>query len=288
MTARRWASLAEEAGMSYKTILVHAEPGHAADRRVATAITLADAFDAALIGLGAEAFEPVYASGYAMADGAIYEAIRERVQKDVPDAEKRFRCQTVELTQPVFWVTGVQDPCSELVIHGRAADLIVASRPSAGEGHAFAANPADLVMRAGLPVLIAPAAGPPFAGGRVLVGWKNTREARIALTGAMPLLMRADEVVLVSITNEAEVGAQHAELDQVAQRLTRHGVRVKSEVIAKARAATAEDLERAADRHGADTVVIGAYAHSRVREWALGGMTEDFIASSSKYVLMCH
>src|SRR5580700_5736258 len=118
--------------MSYKTILVHAEPGHAADRRVAAAIALADTFDAALIGLGAEAFEPVYASGYAIADGAIYEAIRERIQKDVPAAERRFRCQTSEMKQPAFWVTGVQDPCSELIIHARAADLIVASRPSAG------------------------------------------------------------------------------------------------------------------------------------------------------------
>jgi nucleotide-binding universal stress UspA family protein len=274
--------------MSYKTILVHAEPGHAADRRVATAIALAGAFDAAVIGLGAEAFEPVYASGYAIADGAVYEAIRDRVEKDVPAAEQRFRSLTTGMEQPVFWVTGVQDPCSELVVHARAADLIVASRPPAGEGHAFAAACADLVMRAGLPVLITPDSGQPFEGHRAVIGWKNTREARVALTGAMPLLMRADEVALIAITSEAEVAAQHAELDQVAQRLARHGVRTKCEVSAKARAGTAEDLERAADRHGADTIVIGAYAHSRVREWALGGMTEDFIASSSKYVLMCH
>jgi nucleotide-binding universal stress UspA family protein len=274
--------------MSYKTILVHAEPGHAAERRMATAIALAHEFDAALIGLGAEAFEPVYASGYAIADGAMYEAIRERVAKDITAAEQRFRSLTAGMTQPVFWVTGLRDPCSELVVHARAADLIVASRPAAGEGHAFAAACADLVMRAGLPVLIGPEAGQPFSGRRVLVGWKNTREARVALTGAMPLLMRADEVVLTAITSEAEVRAQHAELDQVARRLSRHGVRTKCEVIAKARAGTAEDLERAADRHGADTIVIGAYAHSRVREWALGGMTEDFIASSSKSILMCH
>jgi nucleotide-binding universal stress UspA family protein len=274
--------------MSYKTILVHAEPGHVADRRVATAIGLAEQFDAALIGLGAEAFEPVFASGYAIADGAVYEAIRERIERDVPAAEQRFRLLTSGVKQPVFWVTGVQDPCSELVIHARAADLIVASRPAAGEGHAFAAASADLVMRAGLPVLITPDGGLALQGHRVVVGWKNTREARVALTGAMPLLMRADEVTLVAITSEAEVAAQHAELDQVAQRLTRHGVRTTCEVIAKARAGIAEDLERAADRRGADTIVIGAYAHSRVREWALGGMTEDFIASSSKYVLMCH
>jgi nucleotide-binding universal stress UspA family protein len=274
--------------MSYKTILVHAEPGHAADRRISTAVALADAFDAALIGLGAEAFEPVYASGYAIADGAVYEAIRERVAKDIPAAEQSFRRLTSGAKQPAFWVAGVQDPCSELVIHARAADVIVASRPTAGEGRAFAAACADLVMRAGLPVLIVPSAGQPFSGCRVLVGWKNTREARVALTGAMPLLMRADEVVLTAIASEAEVDAQHAELDQVAQRVSRHGVRTKCEVIAKARGGTAEDLERAADRHGADTIVIGAYAHSRVREWALGGMTEDFIASSSKYILMCH
>jgi nucleotide-binding universal stress UspA family protein len=274
--------------MTYKTILVHAEPGHLADRRMGTAVALAERFDAALIGLGAEAFEPVYSSGFAMADGAVYEAIRERIDKDLPAAEKRFRCQTSSLRQPVSWVSGVQDPCSELVIHARAADLIVASRPAAGEGHAFAANCADLVMRAGLPVLIAPDAGADFSGQRILVGWKNTREARAVLTAAMPLLTRAETVVVTAIVPEADVGAQHRELDQVAQRLMRHGARVETEVIFKARAGVAEDLERAADRHAADLVVIGAYAHSRVREWALGGMTEDLVASSSKYVLMSH
>jgi nucleotide-binding universal stress UspA family protein len=274
--------------MSYGTILVHAEPGHAADQRVATAVKLSEIFEAAIIGLGAEAFEPAYASGYAIADGAIYEAIRDRIERDLPAAEQRFKCQTSGVTQPVSWVTGVQDPCTELTIHARAADIIVASRPAPGEGHAFAANCADLVMRAGLPVLIAADAGQPFSGRRILVGWKNTREARAALTAAMPLLTRADEVILTAIVNEAEVGAQHAELGQVAQRLTRHGVRVSCEVIAKSRAGTAEDLERAAARHDADVIVIGAYGHSRVREWALGGMTEDFIASSSKFILMCH
>ncbi|HLK24935.1 MAG TPA: universal stress protein [Caulobacteraceae bacterium] len=274
--------------MSYKTILVHAEPGHVADRRMAVAVALAERFDAALIGVGAEAFEPVYSSGFAMADGAIYEAIRQRIEKDLPAAEERFRRAASALSQPVYWVSGVEDPCSELVIHARAADLIVASRPAAGEGHAFAASCADLVMRAGLPVLIAPDAGEPFTGRRIVVGWKNTREARAVLTAALPFLTSADEVVLTAIVPEVEVAAQHAELDQVSRRLTRHGARVATEVIAKARAGVAEDLERAADRHGADLIVVGAYAHSRVREWALGGMTEDLIASSSKFVLMVH
>jgi nucleotide-binding universal stress UspA family protein len=274
--------------MSYKTILVHAEPGHVSDRRIATAIALAKTFDAALIGLGAEAFEPVPTSGFAMADGAVYEAIRQRIERDLPAAEQRFRCLTAELKEPIAWVSGVQDPCSELVVHARSADLIVASRPAPGEGHAFAASCADLVMRAGLPVLIAPDAGPAISADRVLVGWRNTREARTALTGAMPFLTRAEAVILVAIAPDMDVGAAHAELEQVAQRLARHGARVTSQVIAKAKAGVAEDLERAADRNGADLIVIGAYGHSRVREWALGGMTEDFIASSSKHVLMCH
>lgn len=274
--------------MGYKTILVHAEPGDLAARRVATAAALAERFEAALIGLGAEAFGPVYTSGFAMADGAVYEAMRERIDRDLPAAKQRFSCQTSGLKQPVSWVAGVQDPCSELIFHARSADIIVASRPAPGEGHAFAAHPADLVMRAGLPVLLVPDAGEPFSGKSIVVGWKNTREARAVLTAAMPLLTRAEAVVLIAIVPETDVGAQHQELDVVAQRLTRHGARVETEVIAKARAGVAEDLERAADRHGADLLVIGAYAHSRVREWALGGMTEDLIAASSKFVLMSH
>src|SRR5277367_4530889 len=128
--------------MSFKTILVHAEPGSVCDRRVRLAVRVADMFDAALTGLGAEAFGPMFASGYATVDGAVIEAVRERIAADLPAAEKRFR----ELTtgrSAVDWIEAEEYPDKMLALHARGADLIVAGRPARGESAIFAAKPTD-------------------------------------------------------------------------------------------------------------------------------------------------
>ena len=59
-------------------------------------------------------------------------------------------------------------------------------------------------------------------------------------------------------------------------------------MVIKGRGAIADALEETATRRGADLIVVGAYGHSRLREWALGGVTEDFIAASSKHILFSH
>jgi nucleotide-binding universal stress UspA family protein len=43
----------------------------------------------------------------------------------------------------------------------------------------------------------------------------------------------------------------------------------------------AEALLTAATETGADLIVAGGYGHSRLREWAFGGVTRGFIEDSS-------
>ncbi|MBL7309716.1 universal stress protein, partial [Escherichia coli] len=38
----------------------------------------------------------------------------------------------------------------------------------------------------------------------------------------------------------------------------------------------------------ADLIVMGAYGHSRLREWAFGGATRDILQASSLCCLMAH
>jgi nucleotide-binding universal stress UspA family protein len=248
---------------------------------------VADLFDASLTGLGAEAFGPMLTSDYAIVDGAVIEAIRERIAEDLPAAEKHFR----ELTagrQNLDWVAGEDYPDRLLALYARGADLIVAGRPARGESGSFAAKPAELIMEAGAPVLLAADSDVRFHGERVIVGWKDTRESRRALADSLPFLTRARKVVVVSVMGEAHVGGDQAGLRDVARRLARHGVEAAVEMVPKGKASVAEALEDAANRHMADLIVTGAYGHSRLREWMLGGVTEDFIASCSKFVLFSH
>lgn len=273
--------------MSYKTIMVHAEPPPYSDERITAATQLAQAFDATLVGLAAQAY-PAMISGDAVADAAMMVALRDRIDSDFPAAEKAFRQIAGRLARPTAWITAVDYPARELSRHAGGVDLIVASRPQRQAKPIFSADPVDLVMHAGCPVLFTPTNGGSFVGDRIVVGWKNTREARRALSDALPFMVRASEVFVVAVEHEEEASTCQAELKEVALRLSRHGVNAKTEVVATHGPGAAEDLERVASRHQADLIVVGAYGHSRMREWAMGGMTEDLLASSSKFVLFSH
>lgn len=274
--------------MSYKTILVHVEPGPGSDARIKLAVEVAAMFDAVVIGLGAEAFYPVFSSGFAASNGAVIEAMRERIIADLPVAEERFRGLAAGVKAGVRWIGGMDYPAKELALHARAADLIVASRPEKHSNAAFSPAPSDLVMEAGAPVLFVSEPAKPLVADRVLVGWKDTRESRRAIGDSLPLLKRAQQVILIEIEGDLRPAAHRSDLKDVADRLTRHGVKVATEVVARSQATIADDLEHAATRHGADVIVTGAYGHARLREWMLGGVTEDLLATSSKCVLFSH
>ncbi|MDR3507893.1 MAG: universal stress protein [Caulobacteraceae bacterium] len=274
--------------MTYKTLLVHVEAGGGSDGRVKLATQVAGLFDAAIIGLGAEGFYPILSSGYAAVDGALIEAVRERIAADLPVAEKRFRELTAGVAAGVEWITGYDYPHTELALHARGADLIVATRPPRQTGAAYAASPADLLMRPGIPVLLAPDSNTPLSAETVVVAWKDTREARRAVSDAMPFLVRAKKVVVLAISGDSDPGSESAGVKAVAQRIKRQGANVEAKVVPRGKGTVAEDIEQEATRVGADLIVMGAYGHSRLREWALGGATEDLLAASSKFILFSH
>jgi nucleotide-binding universal stress UspA family protein len=273
--------------MSFKSILVHASAAPSCDRRVRLAVQLADMFEASLTGLGAEAFDPTFVSGYGIIDGAMIEAVRERTAVDLLAAEQRFR-ELAAPRQGLAWITGEDLPERLLAFYARGADLIVASRPGRYEGPTFDARPADLIMQAGAPVLLAAGGDAVFRGERVVVGWKDTRESRRALADALPFLVRAKGVVIVAVGGDAGAQTDRTGLKDVVKRLAEHGVDASVDVVTTRKAGVAEALEAAADRHSADLIVTGAYGHSRLREWTLGGVTEEFIKSSSKFLLLSH
>jgi len=273
--------------MSFKTILVHAEPGAGCDRRVRLAVRVADLFDATVTGLGAEGFDPMINAGYASGDGSAVEAVRERIAIDLPLAETHFRALAGR-REACSWIAAQGYPDKLLAYYARGADLIVTSRPRHGEGPDFAAKAADLVMEAGVPVLLAADGDAEFLGERVVIGWKDTRESRRAVTDALPFLKRAQSVIIVAVCGEATTRIDQDGLQDVGRRLAQHGVQTRFETVPKGKATVAEALEGVADRHSADLIVSGAYGHSRLQEWMLGGVTEDLVVSSSKFVLLSH
>jgi nucleotide-binding universal stress UspA family protein len=123
-----------------------------------------------------------------------------------------------------------------------------------------------------------------------LVAWKDMREAWRAVADALPLLVRAEEVLVLEVVrDEAEKGEQaRARADDAAAFLVRHGAPARGAAAGLRGRAVADEVLFAAERQGADLVVGGAYGHTRLREWAFGGVARDLLARCPICCLLSH
>jgi len=272
---------------TYKTLLVHAEPALASSHRVEAAARLARDLDARLIGLGAEGFEPVTTpdafTGYAA--GEWVALIQEQIGKNITAAEAAFRRDAAGVE--IEWRTVQDYPHKALAQMAHAADLIIMS-PRSEAARTCSADPADVVMSAGRPVLMVPTGRHHLRATSVVIAWKDTPQCRRVISDAMPLLQRAESVVVLAICKPDAVDAAVFETDDVVANLKRRGVEARSQVISAAHEGVTNEIERVATASGADLIVCGAYGHSRLREWALGGVTDDLIHRPHQFVLMSH
>src|SRR5258706_1380951 len=128
-------------------------------------------------------------------------------------------------------------------------------------------------MQTGRPLLVVPDACSWLDLRSVLIAWKDTAEARRAVADALPVLRKASDITIVEIVEElADRAAALSRVKDVATWLSRHGVSASEQVPEECGEAGAQ-LERIASEVGAGVVVAGAYGHSRLREWILGGGT---------------
>jgi nucleotide-binding universal stress UspA family protein len=142
-------------------------------------------------------------------------------------------------------------------------------------------------MQVGRPVLVVPPGAEAFALDRVLIAWKDTRETRRAILDALPLLKKAAHVTLAEIAVEDRLALARKHLEEVVVWLGRHGV--KAEGVASL--STGEDpsqLYAIVKERGANVIVAGAYGHSRLREWVLGGVTRDLLLRADLCALVSH
>jgi nucleotide-binding universal stress UspA family protein len=275
--------------MSYKTILVHAQDDPAAHGRMRLALDLARLFEGTALGVAAESWLPVtalpefgYVPGEVMAD----------LERDALARLDRAKTEFLGLAREVgcgATCEALTDLPGEAVIgYARAADLIVASRPGELSSEGLVANPAHLVTAAGLPVLVAADNLASISAEHVVVGWKDTRESRRAISEALPFLKRAKGVTVAQVTSPGDgLDDVRKELDEVAGRLLRHGVHAAPEVV-PASGHVCEALESLAARKGSDLIVLGAYSHSRLRENVFGGVTQAILQRGAVHVLLSH
>jgi nucleotide-binding universal stress UspA family protein len=163
------------------------------------------------------------------------------------------------------------------------ADLLIVPQHPPQEGDWREVITADdLVAAAGCPMLLLPVGwAEPSVGSRILVAWKNDREAIRAIRSGLTFMASAHEVWILA---DAEDTFADPPGSDIAAYLARHGIRAEI-------AGTADDGEaiiEVAQSRGADLVVMGAYGHFRPRKLLFGGATRRVLHETSIPVLMEH
>lgn len=165
---------------------------------------------------------------------------------------------------------------------GRLFDLVVIGRDPKEASASLTFDAA--LMETGRPILVAPEVAPGTVGEKVMIAWNGGVEAARAVTSAMPLLRTAKEVTIVSI---GDVPYGRACGKALAEQFRWHGV--DAAVVDNTDSGNvANALISEAEKCGADTIVLGAYSHSRFKEMILGGVTQDMLAKCSLPLWIMH
>jgi nucleotide-binding universal stress UspA family protein len=276
--------------MSYPTLLAHLELGRSNAELLAVAGDLAERFGAAVIGVTAcQPVQMLYGDGFLA--GEVIEQDRSDIDEEIKAAEAEFQATLHGRANGLEWRSLITfAPLGDFIVReARCADLVVTGLglPASLFDIARHVNIGDLVMQCGRPVLVVPKGVASLRLKRAVVGWKDTRETRRAVLDAVPLLQKTGIVTVVEIAPELDLAEARTRLGDVVRWLKQHGV----EAEARGEPSRGEDAERLgaiATELGADLIVAGAYGHSRMHEWVLGGVTQDLLLSADRCALVSH
>jgi nucleotide-binding universal stress UspA family protein len=195
--------------------------------------------------------------------------------QDTPSTDDRVTAALLEETDQAE---------TRLLMHARHSDLVVLGRP-----HTDDLMPDNLIelllLGCGRPIVIAPVEAPKSVTGTIVVGWKESCGAARALNAALPLLTRANRVVLATV-DEGDSPAPEA-LDHLVRQLAWDGIAAETRRTSN-KSKPAEALVSITADLKADLQVVGAFERAPLRESVFGGVTRTLIEHAQCAVFMQH
>jgi nucleotide-binding universal stress UspA family protein len=148
----------------------------------------------------------------------------------------------------------------------------------------------SIIFGSGRPTLVIPQtrkrAGA-FSLDTVVVAWDFSRPASRAVADALPILEKAKRVCVVTVTNEKVIDTKRSGAE-LANHLARHGVESLLDTVNAAGRSIGDVLRSCLASRNADLLIMGAYGHSRVRDFILGGATKSMLAKPPLPVFLSH
>jgi nucleotide-binding universal stress UspA family protein len=175
-----------------------------------------------------------------------------------------------------------------LVDHARLRDLSVF--PIKAEDESQRSLVEALIFESGRPVLLLPETATRQLSSsfdRVAVAWDHSRPATRAVADALPMLRAAKHVHVVTVVDEKHLHKPGSGAE-LCKHLAGHGVEVTFDKIQAKGRAIGDVLEAFAVERSIDLLVMGAYGHSKLREFILGGATKHVLAHPFTWTLLSH
>lgn len=287
--------------MTIKSILVPLPEPQLAAISLKAAITVANQFDAHIEVLHARADANLVAAAY-MSDnmaGPMVEQVLKDTERQSAESSRKTReafdkaiaaAKVRYAEKPgrnagvtAAWREDIGEEDNLLRRYGRVADLIVLPRPGGDLDITIRLSLEAALMETGRPLLLVPPKAPTKIGSNIAIAWNGSTEAARAVDEAKPFLENARKVTILTA---AEKGTDYNP-EGLQSFLAWHGVKAPIEKV-RASGDVGKGLLNAANRVGADLLVMGAYSHSRVREMILGGVTRYVLSNITMSTLMAH
>jgi nucleotide-binding universal stress UspA family protein len=278
--------------MGYKTILMHCNDKRRLNALITPSVSLAERFQAHLIGLSVVPPIAVVPAGPPDGMPTIVDAHCALYREENPAMRAAFEDATRGRAFVSQWrddEAGSSSVADRVLQYARTSDLIVAAQADPQWPGTNWLDVADrLAVESGRPVLIVPN-GVSFAavGEKVVVAWNSGREAARAAFDALPILRRAKDVRFVWVKSATDP-SEDAAVDDISTALARHGVSCQATEQVLPGVGVGETLLAFAKNAGADLLVMGCYGHARLREFIFGGASRHVLAHMSLPVLMSH
>jgi nucleotide-binding universal stress UspA family protein len=180
------------------------------------------------------------------------------------------------------------DPARGLARNSALADIMVLSSASGDKDNSISLGIlGDVLFNSRVPVIVQPNNVKKFdATGPVVVAWNGSLEASHALRSAVPLLKMAEEVHILTVE---EPDKDH-DLPSLAasEYLSRHGILSEVHAPTISKSTVQAGLLSSVDTLNASYIVMGAYGHSKAREFLFGGVTRSLFRDCPVPLVVSH
>ncbi|TFG85593.1 MAG: universal stress protein [Hyphomicrobiales bacterium] len=278
--------------MGLNDIVVYVDSAEVTKARVGFAVALAKEHGAHLIGVAfaPTALLPLYGAdvGFA-AMSEVMESVKAQGAKALQAFEACAKAEGVSADARLMQGMSEEFPY-DFAHAARHADLAILGQPRDGDPligqYALVER---CLFASGRPVIIVPAIPEKSAlDGTIVAAWDGSAEAARAINDALTFLKPAARVVLVVGVTGGQDDEQAPQTDDMMSHLQRHGVVAEALRVKVGEGDVGKLLLSTAKSLGADLMVMGAFHHSRWREFILGGVTLTVLEQATIPLFMAH